>query len=273
MATPTSAIDDLLGLLSPDEAAVVRAVVLKNDKAKQALEEGLTMRKEYLGEPTEGDDAARAAAAAAAKAATDKAEADRLAAVAAAAANGHSSVDLTSIAKQLGDLNNSLTSKLTDLEKKVVTKDELNKKLGDNLGLSIRNAHQAMSIELQHSREFPDEKFDLDKVNEYYNTEVKKGRSFADLQAVYNEMYAEKRVEKKIADGIAEGVRNKKSADGATAAGGGSGTAGISAAQELIRKQRGDAGTSEHVVSFAEKLRKIREAREAREGGADEAAS
>jgi hypothetical protein len=154
-----------------------------------------------------------------------------------------------------------------------VTKDELVKRLGDNLGLSIRNAHQAMSIELQHSKEFPDEKFDLDKVNEYFNAEVKKGRAFKDLQAVYDEMYSEKRVAKRIADGIAEGVKQKKSNDGAAAAGGGSGTPALSPAQELIKKQRADGGSSDHVVSFAEKLRKIREAREAREGGAEAEAS
>jgi hypothetical protein len=72
MATPTSAIDDLRGLLSPDEQVLLN-MLLKNEKAKGALDEGLTMRKEYLGEPVEGDDAARAAAV---KAAADKAEAD-----------------------------------------------------------------------------------------------------------------------------------------------------------------------------------------------------
>jgi len=278
MATPTSAIDDLLALLSPAEQAVMRDMILKNPTAKLALEEGMLMRKEYLGDGTSGDDAAvraQAAADAAAKESADRIEAARVAAAAAhtAAANSNGSGDLSAITRQLTELNTNLTKQIDDLRKNVITTDKLPEYRGELLATTIRNADQAMQIRLSHEKEFPNEPFDIEKVNTFINEQATKhNRRFPDIKAAYDAMVGDKRVEARIAKGIADGLTAKRSADAASGASGGSSTPALSAGQELIRKARGEAGAQDHVVSMADKLRKIREARESREGGAEEVA-
>ena len=265
MATPTSAIDDLLGLLSPSEQTIIRETILKNDKAKQALEEGLSLRKEYLGpDDPAADEVARAATvkAAADKAIADRAEADR---VAAAARATNASPELSAITKQLADLNTSLTTRLADFEKKYVSVEKLPEYRGEILGITIKNADLLGQVRQQHATEFPTEPFDLEKLNTFVNDQLKTGTRFPDIKHAYDAMVGEKRTEAKIAKGIADGIKNKKSGDGADAAAGGSSPAALSAGQELIRKAKGAEATPDHVLSFADKLRKIREAREGTE--------
>ncbi len=273
MATPTSAIDDLLGLLSPSEQVIMREIILKNDRVKTQLDEGLTMRKEYLGDETPGDEAARAAAvkAAADKAAADRAEADRVAAASRAAAGNNTSPDLSAITKQLSDLNNTLTTKLADLEKKVVTIDKLPEYRGEILGITIKQADLLGQVRAQHAAEFPTEPFELDKLNTFVNENQTKGIRYPDIKAAYDAMMGEKRTEAKIAKGIAEGIKQKKSAESAGAAAGGDSTVALSPGQELLRKARGAESTGDHVLAFANKLKNIKESREAREGGVEAA--
>jgi hypothetical protein len=254
MATPTSAIDDLRALLSPEEQ-VILGMLLKNDKAKLALDEGLTMRKEYLGDGSGGgDDAAASAAAEAARVEAARVEA----------------ADLSAITRQLADLNTSLTKQLDDFKKTVVTVDKLPEYRGELLTQTIKLSHEVARLEMQHKAEFGEE-LNLDELNTYVEEQKKVGRSFASITKAYEDKMSEKRVAKKIADGIADGLKNKRSADASTGASGGGGGTALSAGQELIRKAKGEAGAQDHIVSMADKLRQIREARESREGGAEAA--
>ena len=269
MATPTNALDDLLGLLSPTEQAILRETVLKNDKAKLALEEGLTMRKEYLSDDTTTTTQTTQATTQQPTQATQQTQQTTQA----SATTQSTGADLSAITAQLTALNQSISAKFGDLEKKVVTKDELPKLSGELLTATLLNADLMTQIRLQHEREFPNEPFDLKKVNDYINEQGKVNRRFSNVKDAYDDMVREKRVEAKIAKGIEDGVKQKTSGQSASAASGGSGPAALSPAQELIRKQRGEGGAQDHIVSMADRLRRIREARESREGGADEMAS
>jgi hypothetical protein len=264
MATPTSPIDDLLGLFSTDEQAVIRAVVLKNDKARQQLEEGLTMRKEYLSDEPLPVTPPIAQAQPPVTATTT---------VVAPPSTTSSTVDLSAINQQLAALSESLNTRFSEFAKNVVTVDKLPQYRGELLETTLRNADQMTQIRNQHEREFPNEPFDLGKVNDYINTQSQAGRKFSDIKSAYDDMVRDKRVEARIAAGIADGVKQKKSADGAGVAGGGSGVTALAPNQELIRKMRGDGGTDNHITTFADKLRRIKEARESREGGVEAEAS
>jgi len=258
--------EDLLKLLSPSARAALRAELESNENARKMVEEGLTFRDAYLNgtdDPTisggNGDDEAARKAEADRKAA-EKAEADRKAAAAAAAANGNGgngngnggNAELRALMDQLTGLKTSLDEKL----KNVVTKGDLPKLGEELLGRAIKNAHLVARIERQHEKEFGEE-LNLDELNAYLQEQVKTGRSFKDMQEVYDSKMGEKRTQKKIADGIAEGLKQKRSAD---AVPGQSSPAGGSSAQEAIRKARGESGGN--VNDYVEKLKKIRENRE-----------
>ena len=233
------------------------------DAEKQALAEYLAAE---IKNPGVGDDEAQKAAA---KAAADKAAADAAAKVAAdaeaarKAAVSSTPVDLSAITKQLSDLSASLDDRFKKLDERYVAADKLPAYRGEMLETTIRNAHQAMQIQLAHEKEFPNEPFDLNKVNEFLNEEGKKGHKYQDLKSAYDAMVGEKRVEARIAKGIAEGMKQKKSAESVP---GQSGPSGLSPAQEAIKKARGEGGEN-NLTDISAKLRAIREAREQREAG------
>lgn len=248
--------EDLLKLLSPAARATLLAELEANEGARKVMEEGLTFRAAYLGgeEPPAGsgeDEAAKAAA----KAEADRKEAERVEAAkrAAAASSGNGiSGDLKAISDQLSGLKTSLDERF----KNVVSKDDLPKLGEELLGRAIKNAHMVAKIERQHEKEFGEE-LNLDELNKYLEEQVKSGRTFRNMQEVYDAKMGEKRTEKKIADGIKEGLKQKKSAD---AVPGQSSPAAGSSAQEAIRKARGEA--SGNVNDYVSKLQKIRENRE-----------
>ena len=192
--------------------------------------------------------------------AAEKVEADRKAEVArvaaAAASSGGSGSGASSDLKALMDQLTGLKTTLDEKLKNVVTKNDLPKLGEELLGRAIKNAHMVSKIERMHEKEFGEE-LDLAELNKYLDEQVKSGRSFKDMQEVYDAKMGEKRTAKKIADGIAEGLKQKRSAD---AVPGQSSPAGGSSAQEAIRKARGESGSN--VNDYVEKLKKIRENRE-----------
>lgn len=257
MATPTTALDDLLGLMTPDEQAIIRATILKNPQAKTALEEGMTMRKEYLSDEPPVVTVPPVVVPPVATVTPPP--------VAAAG-------DMSAVLKQLSDLNVNLAARdarIDKLEKNAVTLEKLPEYRTELLGLAIKSSHEVARLESTHEKEFG-ESLDLDGLSAWIDEQKKAGVGFSSITKAYEAKMMDKRIEKKIADGIAEGVKQKKSSESVP---GQSSVTAISAGQELMRKQRGESAGTDHVTGLAAKLAKIREAREAREGGVEAEAS
>lgn len=262
MSTTPTALDDLLSLLSPEEQAVIKITLLKNDKAKAMLDESLEVRKAWLEQqppvvtPPEPPTPVTP---------------PTPPPVTPPAPAPPPTADLSAITRQLTELNTSLTGKLGAIEKDMVKKSDVNSYRGEILATAIKNADLTMQLRAQHAAEFPSEPFDLAKLQAHLDAKAKEGRVFKDITEVYNDLYGEKRIQARIDKGIADGIKQKNSGAAATVASGGSGSTALSAAQQALKTYKGDGGTNDHVLSMADKLRKIREARESVEAGVQEA--
>ena len=256
-------LEDVLALLSPEEATAVRAKIAANPQLAVRDRQMTELFSIYLGEepapavaPVPDPVAAPAPAVAAPYIpAVPGGPAAPVTApvvpVAAAAASAGDSI----ILERLNALNTTLDTRLADIEKKFVPVDKLPAYRSEMLAASIKAADDYATVRESHRAEF-NEPLDRNAFEAFVAEQSTAGVRFKDMKAAHDLYVMEKRTNKKITDGIAAGTKQAKS--GAAVPGQTQAVAMSAALQVMAKARAGAPGNDKtNAMAAAEKLAAI----------------
>lgn len=254
-------IEDLLGMLSPEEAAAVRAKIEANP--------GLAVRdrkqSELFGIYTGEDETTTTSVTTTPAATTHTPTVPSAAATTSgpAATMTTTSTDASAqILAELTGLKSTLDTRFAELDKKFVPAADLDKHRGNLLQDAIRTSHDMAQIERRHEKEFSED-LDLDAFNKFIDDSKVGGKViYPSMMKAHDAYVAERRVKAEIAKGIADGVKQQTSA--ATIPGQTQSTGGMSPAQQVMAKARANGATEgkTSAMAAAERLTAIMRARD-----------